>query len=341
MAAIPQDIVENIKKLSEASKVPVQSLVDRLKEIKESDDATIKAIPNDEFKIRFAWTVLAKEMSVTGQEYLIMPISYPRVREQTVKGETIYVGEITGLLQEIQKNESGDEILGNISYASGTLWREAAKNMEKLEIGKVYRASFIPTENSWGISITSSNTGFVGVDNKMMSFKEFFEKEIKPQAPYVKVSDLDLNTSETNTDIKLLEVTVMESDVNERDDGSEYGYYDIADDSIIGRKTQRIFLHPKDVQLMQGSVVVLGGTSTIDKKEQVRWSHQFQMPTEKSAKKEFKVKPVTADVPKEEVEVSLDDSEKKEEPSSPTDTKTETKSEPETDKTGEGDVFEV
>lgn len=298
---IPKDIQDNLKKLSDVSKVPLKSLVDRLKEIMETDE-NIKAMQKDEFKIRFAWTALAKEMTTTGNEYLIMPICYPQVREMTIKGENTHVGNIAGLVQEITKEEDGEK-LGPIQYASGTLWREAAKNMEGLEVGKVYKASFLPKENSWGITISSNNTGFIGVDKNMKDFEEFFKEEIEPQAPYVTLADIDLNESEFNTDIKLVRATIMEAEVEERDDGSEYGYYDLADDTIVGRKLQRVFLHPKDVKYMQGSIVILGGIIQKDKKDVFRWNHQFQVPTDVAEKKEFKVKPITAT----KESVSLDD----------------------------------
>jgi len=298
---IPKDIQDNLKKLSNMSKVPLKSLVDRLKKIMETDE-NIKAMQKEEFKIRFAYAALAKEMTTTGNEYLIMPICYPQVREMTIKGENTHVGNIAGLVQEITKGEDGEQ-LGPIQYASGTLWREAAKNMEGLEVGKVYKASFLPKDNSWGLTISSNNTGFIDVDQKMKGFEKFFKEEIEPQAPYVTLADIDLNESEFNTDIKLVRATIMEAEVEERDDGSEYGYYDLADDTIVGRKLQRVFLHPKDVKYMQGSIVILGGIIQKDKKDVFRWNHQFQVPTDVAEKKEFKVKPVTAT----KESVSLDD----------------------------------
>ena len=302
MATIPKDIQGGLNTLSEVHKVPVTSLVGRLKEIMESDE-NIKAMPNEEFKIRFAFTALAKEMTTTGKEFIITPICYPRVREQAIKGEKTYVGDTTCLIQEIIKGEDGEKF-GPVHYASGTLWREAAKNMENLEPGKVYKASFMTKDNSWGITISSNNTGFVGVDHKMDDFEKFFKENIEPQAPYITLADIDLNESDFPTDIKLARVTIMEADVKSRDDGSEYGYYDISDDTIVGRKLHRIFLHPKDIKYMQGSVLILGGNIMKDKKEVYRWNHQFQIPTNVAEKKEFKVKPVTA---KEEVSISLDD----------------------------------
>ncbi len=336
---ISKDIQSGLNALSEAHKIPVKSLVKRLKEIMETNE-NIRAMEKEEFKIRFAYAALGKEMTTTGKEFLIMPICYPRAREINVKGEKTYVGEITGLIQEIVKSEDSDKF-GKIQYASGTLWRDAAKNMENLEIGKVYKASFMTTDKSWGTIIASNNTGFVGVDYKMKDFGEFFNSEIKPQSPYITLSDIDMNESEFDTDVKLARVTIMESDVKERDDGSEYGYYDISDDTTVGRKIIRVFLHPKDVKYMQGSDVILGGIIKKDKKEVYRWNHQFQIPTGMSEKKEFKVKPVTA---QEDMSISLDDDEDEKNENIDDEIKIESGVEKESSKsksTDEEDIFKV
>ncbi len=59
MATIPNDIQENLKKLSETTKTPLKILIERLKEVLETDD-TIQAMENEDFKIRFAWAMLYK-----------------------------------------------------------------------------------------------------------------------------------------------------------------------------------------------------------------------------------------------------------------------------------------
>lgn len=301
MAKIPDDIIEGIKKLAETSGTPVKTLLERLKKIKETNE-NIKTMEKDDFKIRFAWAVLLKEFTSSGNEYYIRPICYPRVRETVSKGEKIKVGDLTALIQKINKKEDGTISLGKVQYGSGTFWRDAAKNMETLEVGKVYKASLIANENSWGSTITSNNTLFVPADFKMNSFREFFDENIKPQNPMITIEEMDMSKSDTPTDIKIIKGTITESDVRKRNDGSEYGYYDVTDNSVLGTKNQRIFVDTKDVLYEQGSIVLFGGHIAFDDEGKIRWTHHFQIPTKTSEKKEIKIVPPKAD----EIDVDLD-----------------------------------
>lgn len=306
MAKIPSDIVEGIKKLSEASGTPVKSLVERLKQIKNTNE-NIKTMEEEDFKIRFAWAILLKETTSSGSEYYVMPICHPRVREITSKGEKTKVGELTALIQKISKKEDGTTELGKVQYASGTLWRDAAGNMENLESGKCYKASLLPKDNSWGVTITSNNTAFLPASFKMKTFKEFFEEEIKTQNPMITIEEMDMSKSDTTTDIKMIKATITESDFRKRADESEYGYYDITDESVIGTKNQRIFVDVKDVSYEQGSVILFGGTIDIDDEGKIRWSHHFQIPTKSAMKKEINIKPPEQQKTQDTIDLDLDD----------------------------------
>jgi hypothetical protein len=104
---------------------------------------------------------------------------------------------------------------------------------------------------------------------------------------------MDLNKSDNGTDIKVVQATVIESDVGEKE-GKEYGRYVIMDDSLVGSGSNfAIFVAPKDVVWLQGSIILFGGTIDIDKEGAVRWNNQFILPTELAIKKEFTVKPVS------------------------------------------------
>jgi len=293
MAKIPKDIQDGLKKLSEAKKVPVETLLARLKEIIESDES-ISVMENDDFKIRYAWAILYREYSSSGvtTDYFLKPISYPRVRGLTLKGENTFVGDIACLIQEIGEDEEGNEVLGEVQYAAGTFWRDGAKNIENLTPGKVYRTSLIGKEKSWGVEITSDRATFGKVEHKMPTFEDFFNKEISDKDINIGIGEMDLNKSESPTDIKIIEATIIDDAVGERDDGSEYGRYSVMDDSIAG-SSFTIFLHPNDIIYSQGSIVKFGGTIDIDKKGTVRWTNHFQMPTELSMKRELVVKPVS------------------------------------------------
>ena len=304
MTKIPNDIVEGIKKLSETHDTPVKSLVERLKQIKDTNE-NIKTMEKEDFKIRFAWAILLKETTASGNDFYIMPICRPRVREITSKGEKTQVGDVTGLIQKITKNEEGKKTLGEVQYAPGTLWRDAASNLKLVETGKVYKTSLIAKENSWGTTVTSNNTSFIQSDFKMKSFKEFFNEEIKLLNPMITIEEMDVQKSETNTDIKIIKATITEADVRERPDGSIYGYYDITDESVIGTKNLRIFVDTKDVIYEQGSIVLFGGTIDIDDEGRIRWSHQFQIPTKDAERKDVIIKPPKSTV-SEEIDLDLD-----------------------------------
>jgi len=311
MATIPADIQEGIKKLSEAVEVPTKSLVMRLKEIVDTDD-TIKTMEQDDFKIRYAWALLYREYSMTGKavDFYLTPISCPRVREITLKGDKTFVGDVTALVQKIEKAVEGAErVLGPVTYASGTFWRQGAKNLSGLMKGKVYKTALIAKENKWGITISSDRAGFAEVEHKMPDFKEFYSKEIEPKSVQITIGEMDLNKSDNGTDIKVVQATVIESDVGEKE-GKEYGRYVIMDDSLVGSGSNfAVFVAPKDVVWLQGSILLFGGTIDIDKEGAVRWNNQFILPTDLAIKKEFTVKPVS------EKEEAVDlDAETKEEP---------------------------
>jgi len=306
MATIPEDIQKRIKELSKKTEIPVKSLMARLKEIITTNE-TAKTMEDVDFKIRFAAAILTKEHSMSGKttDCIIQPIITPRAREVTIKGEKTYVGDLTALVQVLTKSEDDKTTKGPVTYASGTFWREGAQNIESLEPGKTYKASLRITENSWGITISSDNAGFVETKDKMMGLKEFYKKEIEPTDINITLGEMDLNKSETSTDIKVLTGTVIEAEVAESTDGHQYGRYNIMDESNVGENFA-IFVAPEDVCWMQGSVLKFGGTISIDEKTgKVRWNNQFIIPTPIAMPKEISIKPVTEK--KETVDIDLDD----------------------------------
>ena len=138
-----------------------------------------------------------------------------------------------------------------------------------------------------------------------MGLKEFYKKEIEPTDINITLGEMDLNKSETSTDIKVLTGTVIEAEVAESTDGHQYGRYNIMDESNVGENFA-IFVAPEDVCWMQGSVLKFGGTISIDEKTgKVRWNNQFIIPTPIAMPKEISIKPVTEK--KETVDIDLDD----------------------------------
>lgn len=302
MGTVPKDIQDGITKLGEKVGIPVESLVERLKEIIETDES-IQAMEKEDWKIRYAWAILYREHSMAGkaEDFFIMPICKPRAREAQIKGETTYVGDMAALIQKIEKDKEGNITLGDVTYAAGTFWRDGAKNMLGLISGRVYKASLIATENSWGMTITSDRTGFIKVKEKMPTFEEFFEKEIKPKDVMISIDAMDLNGSESQTDIRVIEATVIESIVAEKG-GRTYGRYLIMDNSVMGAN-QAIFVAPEDVIWEQGSLLQFGGTINIDEKtSQIRWTNHFILPTDLAEKKEVIIVPIKT----EEIDIDLE-----------------------------------
>lgn len=320
MAQIPTDIQEGIKKISESTKIPVKALVDRIRDIMQTNE-TIKVMEKEEHKIRFAFALLYRENSMAGKttECFIRPICYPRVREITIKGEKTPVGELAAIVQRVEKDTEGNASLGEAIYGFGTFWRDGANNLKKIELGKVYKSALIVKENKWGIGISSDRAVFMESDQKIPSFKEFYESQIKPKNIRITIGEMDLNASEDNTDIREVEATVIEADVNEKE-GREYGRYVIMDESTMEKMgNQVIFVHPKDVIWSQGSILRFGGQIGIDADTgAVRWTNQYILPTDIAIPREIVVKPVKGrqeevdvGMKKEEPEMSLDMNEKK------------------------------
>jgi len=315
MAQVPDDIKANIKALGEKHKIPIKSLLERLKEIVETDES-IQAMEKVDFKIRFAFAKLHTEIASTGKtdDFYIQPTLVADAREITSKksGEKMYVGDLTALVQKIEEAEDGTITTGDVELASGTFWREGAKSIMGLNPKKVYRASLISKKNPWGYEITTNrHTNFMEVEHKLpMTLKEFYEKEIKPLNKNITVGEMDLNKAENTTDIRVITVTAMDADVGERD-GREFGYYDIADVTSMGEQ-KRFFVHPDDVIWNQGSVLNMIGTVEIDKETQeVRWNLYAVLPTELAEPRIITIKPVTGE--KETVDINAPTPEEKEE----------------------------
>ena len=231
MAQVPKDIQDGIKKLSEKTKVPVSDLLKQLKDIITTDE-NIQTMEKDDFKIRFAWAVLYKQYSMTGnaQECQFMPLLHCSPREVPIKGVPTHVCDVTALIRRIDRDDEGNPTVGDWEYASGTFWRDGAKNLGPLEKGKVYKTSIVVKDNDWGCEINSDRATFTPTDVEY-DFQDFFDKSIKDDITLMNLCDTDLNISDYTTDIRMIEVTVMEAEVGERD-GREYGFYTIYDESI-------------------------------------------------------------------------------------------------------------
>jgi len=349
MAQVPKDIQENLKKLSETKKTPIKNLLGRLKEIMETNE-NIQAMENEDFKIRFAWAMLYKEYAAgSGEDFYVMPTICPTPRNiKTKKGEMMWIGELSALVQKINETDDGIET-DDVEFAAGTFFRDGAEHLAKLEKGKAYRASLIAKETKWGKEISSDRANFAPVDYKFpTTLEQFYKDEIEPKGLDITLGEIDLHKAEVPTDIRILTVTAFDGDVGESADGREYGWYDFMDDSIMGSNI-RMFFHPKDIEYAQGSILKVGVKVDINPKtDEPMISPYFILPTDIAVKKTFNVKPVspkkqeTVDISEEPEEEAVEEK-KEEKPEAPKkEPKEEKKPEPKKEEDSDEEVsFEV
>ena len=290
---IPDDLKSRLKKLVEASGITKEAVLERLKEIMDTDEK-IATMDKDEFKVRYAVAKLLKEQVSSGNttDFYIMPTLH--MSHRNIKSDSKYVGDIAGLVKKIETEEDGTIVEGDVEYGAGTIWRDGAKQLDKLIKGKVYKAAFIAEKNSWGWELGGNNPGFAEVEDvKFPTIEEFYTKEIEPMGNDVVLSNMDMDQSKNSTDVKVLTVTILESDVAERVDHSEYGFYDMNDDSFISPKKgiqgQRLFLDARDVELEAGCKIKIGSKiETI--KEKLKITPHFIIPVGDIQKKIFEPK---------------------------------------------------
>jgi len=311
---VPEDIQEAIKKLSKAIDVQIKTLLKELKEIIDTDEE-IQAMDKDAFKIRFAWAKLYRQHTVSGNEsqFYVMPLLYPNPMEITISdGTKIWLGEFSALVQRIKKNDEGETEIEDPTYGAGTFFRDGAKNMQGLKPGSVYKTSLIYEEKDNGYVLSSGrSTNFSEVEHKMpKKFSKYFKETIEPENRDITLGDMDLNKSENPIDIRILTVTAFDYDTGKSADGREFGYYDFMDNSITG-SNYRMFLHPKDINWEKGSILKVGIRIDFDKKNELRTSPHFIIPTELAEKRELNIKPVTET---ETVDTSELEEEAKDEP---------------------------
>jgi hypothetical protein len=290
---IPDDLKARLKKLAEASNIPPKSVMQRLKEIMDSDEK-IATMEKPEFKIRYAVALLLREKITTGRttDFYITTHMYTTCRE--IKSDSKYVGNIAGLVKKVETDENGKIVEGPVEFGAGTIWREGAKQLEKLTPGKVYKGAFTAEKNSWGWELNGNNPGFVEVDGvKFPTIEEFYKSEMEAMGQNVVLADMDMEQSQNASDVKILNVTILDGDIRERPDHSEYGYYDISDDSFIsskdGVKGQRLFIDPRDVKLETGCNAKIG-TKIEVRNEKVQLTPYFIIPIGDYQKKTFEPK---------------------------------------------------
>jgi len=313
VASIPDDIKEGLKNLGSSLKIDPKKLVEQLKTIISEDD-TIKNMPpeQNEFRIRYAWGLLCRRYTATGTtvDMYIQPFCIPRARLVTIKGEKKYVGDIYAKIKRIEHDEAGNEILGDVEHAAGTLWEKAAESATKLSPKKVYKTSLKATSKSaniggmtWeGIELGGNDAIFVEADGvEFPTNQAYYDSDIKALEKDMTISlgERDLNNGENCIDIRIIKAMVIDVGVGETAAGGEYGRYTITDNSLLGGGkdgkpgSESIWVHPDEVLYEKGSLLIFVGVSSYDAtKEQYRWNSHFVLPTSISQPRIIEVKPV-------------------------------------------------
>jgi len=352
-SSLPDDIKRGIVKLAEATKKDAKVLVQELSEVMKTDNAC-KTMEQKEAKIRFAWTIVASRYSISdGNPCFIKPVYTPTAR----KTKKSVVGDLACILQKISIEDDGSETLGDVEYARGTFWRDAAKDLEKLKRGKIYKATLRMTNHKFGIEIGGNNPNFKEVDPEVCEIpdiKEFFHDIIEPKGTEIYIDEMNINKSEYPTDIRVIRGTVLKAESEENERG-EYAYYDIVDDSILGQRTQRIYIHPKDIEHGQSSIVKFVGSIRMQDDKTPRWEPHFDI-AEYSVPRMIKTKKLDEEAEDidldgeeeetvEKTEETTEDEEKEEEEPEPEPEPKKTKTTPkpakDEEEDDEGDLFKL
>jgi len=311
--ALPEDIKQGIISLATSSKTPTKTVLAELKDIVENN-TDVAAMEQKEHKIRFAYALLLNRYTSTGgaKQMYLKPLSIPRARLTNQKPPK-YVGDIYATIKLIDKDEQGNIVKGELQFAAGTLWENAAEAMQKLSSDKVYKTSLRATDTKHGIELGGNDATFIEVeDDSFLTNKELFDKDIKPNLHDLQmtIGDIDISNREDVNDIRVIKAMVIDAAEGETAKNVEFGRYTITDDSMIGREeggpgNVSIWVHPKEVVFGTGSTLYFIGTAAYDSKAEItRFNCHFIIPGEVALKRVIKPKAV---VGKEEVSIdSLD-----------------------------------
>jgi hypothetical protein len=307
---IPKEVVEKLTKLSAAVEVDMKTIMIELKQIIDSDPS-IQAMTNKIHQINYASALLIRRYSMTdgSKQLYIRPFAKPRSRIITSQGQKKYIGDISGLIQLIQKNPDGTEKIGEVQYGAGTLWEKAAESMIILSPNKVYKTALRVNEAKNGVLLGGNSATFVEANHKMPTKEEYFKENIESSLiDYLTtLDDLKINQKDDPTDIRIVRGTVLDATTGTTAKMGEYGRYSITDDSFIGKDNFPMWVHPDEVEYGISSELYFIGTADVDnsnpQKPIVRFNCHFVMPAGSVIKKEEEPTPIA----KESEEVNLDD----------------------------------
>jgi len=244
---IPEEIKKGIVSLAANMKKAPKDLVEELKTIIDTDE-TIQTMPHKEFKIRYAWGILLRRYSFgAGTKMVIRPLTRPRPRKPKK-----WVSDLACIVRVIEVDDEGNEKLGPIQYGAGTIWEEGAKNSGSITPKKVYRTAMsaknVVTDfmDTPGVNLGGNDATFIESDDELPTVKEFYEKHILPNEASLlcALKDMPANAAQNPTDIRLFNVTVVNSNTGEGKLG-EYANFNATDDSIMPQNVT-FWLHPDE-----------------------------------------------------------------------------------------------
>ena len=318
MGVIPDDIKSGLQNLAKTKKMEVKILVNELKEIIASDE-TIKVMPpeQEEFKIRYAWALLCRSYTGSGQvsPVYIKAFSKPRYgKTKAGKGRL----DLFAMVRRVTKDADENEVIGEIELGAGTLWEKAAEAAAKISKDKVYKVSLKTVDAKaqvgetliTGVELSANDATFIETtETAFPSNKEFYTSYIEPKEKDIKIDldELDLHRKTSRIDIRVFKAMIIDyrvgvSAVTNR----EYGQYIVTDDSLLGgglveenKENAKpgnpgnfmFYLDPADVEMEKGVVMKYVGTVNYNKnKDRDGWDFFFAIPVGTAVKRKIEVK---------------------------------------------------
>ena len=309
MVKIPDNIQKSLSKLAAATKTDINELIKQLKELKEKDP-TIQAIPNEQQQVIFAYTLLARRYTRTGgaKQMYLRPLSKPRARQTKSGGAVKYVGGLYALVKLIEQDNEGNEKVGEVQYAAGTLWEKAASAMRELSPDKVYRTALRATDAKNGLELGGNDASFIEAEESIPTADEYFKSDMESQLDNLSISldEMKINDREDQTDLKIVRAMVLDTGTGTTAKMGEFGRYAITDDSFIGKENFVMWVHPEDVKYGISSDLYFIGTVNVDNSSNPpisRFDCHFVVPAGATIKREEEPIPVQ----QETEDISLDD----------------------------------
>lgn len=312
MADIPEDIKSGLKNLATGSKCEVKVLVEELKQIMANDETCKSMAPDQaEFKIRYAWALLCRRHTMTGQTNLMYLQPFSKPRGGKVKSGK-WRADVFAKVKRITNDDEGNPVVGPIEMAAGTLWEKAAEAATKISTNKVYKVSLSTKEvkaspdggatTIEGLELGGNDATFIETTEvKLPSNEEFYKEFIEPKekALTIQLDEMDLHHRANRVDIRVIKAMIIDYRTGEKTDKTEYGQYVVTDDSMLGggekgkSGSYTYWIHPEDVIHEKGVTIKTVLAVNYDKTNNIaRADYFFSVPVGVAVKRKLDIKPV-------------------------------------------------